>query len=271
MPDQERPQSRSIHEIHQAVSVHAKQIEDACIDKDCIEDLRCYLTTQSQATLDNASSARARAAELLHVDIEVEPIVYHRGRYTADLTFYYRIVGEASNGRSRPAPLEGLAVFSKRVVLRGGETCAKVFTSSDNRVRADRLYACDKPECVVEVVDPMILAAKVLEQGANPLPGPVVVIPQAIEDLFDDPLVIEGEGKRMLVTLGQFSTVRLERSAQLLLPSFDGYFPDKECCDDPGSPEEPCELFARVEFPKDVFYPQRGCGCPVNSNPRPRG
>lgn len=55
-----------------AMSIHTRKITDACRDKDCIEDLRVYLTTGSQATLDTASSVRVRCADLLHAYIDVE-------------------------------------------------------------------------------------------------------------------------------------------------------------------------------------------------------
>ena len=42
------------------LSIHTRKITDACRDKDCIEDLRVYLTTGSQAVLDTASSVKVR-------------------------------------------------------------------------------------------------------------------------------------------------------------------------------------------------------------------
>ena len=46
-------------------------------------------------------------------------------------------------------------------------------------------------------------------------------IPEALLGCFDEPLVLTGECKRLLVTIGQFSIVRLERDTQLLIPTFD--------------------------------------------------
>ena len=37
MPDQINPAGRPAPELREAVRVHTKQIQDACIDKDCIE------------------------------------------------------------------------------------------------------------------------------------------------------------------------------------------------------------------------------------------
>jgi len=35
-------------DLRQAMSIHTRKITDACRDKDCIEDLRVYLTAGSQ-------------------------------------------------------------------------------------------------------------------------------------------------------------------------------------------------------------------------------
>ena len=54
------------------LSIHTRKITDACRDKDCIEDLRVYLTTGSQSVLDTASSVRVRCADLLYAYMDVE-------------------------------------------------------------------------------------------------------------------------------------------------------------------------------------------------------
>ena len=60
-------------DLRQAMSIHTQKITDACRDKDCIEDLRVFLTTSSQALLDSCANARVRCAELLYTYIDVEP------------------------------------------------------------------------------------------------------------------------------------------------------------------------------------------------------
>ena len=104
-------------DLQQALSIHTRKITDSCRDKDCIEDLRVYLTTASQTILDNAAGAKVRCADLLYTYIDVEPVAFDRNRYCVDVTFYYRIVADATVGTCRPAVLNGLAVFSKRAVL----------------------------------------------------------------------------------------------------------------------------------------------------------
>ena len=256
MPDQTISAGRPAQEPREAVRIHTRQIEDACIDKDCIEDLRVFLTAASQAALENAVNARARSAELLHVYIDVAPIAYKPGNFTADLSFFYRISGEAMSGLTRPVALEGLAVFSKRVVLYGGQSQTKVFSSSDNELQPEALYRARVPDCVVEAVDPMILASKLAEPLADEVPA-LPEIPETVESLFDAPLTLQAEEKALFVTLGQFSTVRLERGTQLVIPVYEYSVPQKTCSDDAGTPDEPCDLFARVDFPTQAFYPPR--------------
>ena len=52
-------------DLRQAMSIHTRKITDSCRDKDCIEDLRVWLTTGSPKILDCASGVRVRAANLL--------------------------------------------------------------------------------------------------------------------------------------------------------------------------------------------------------------
>lgn len=139
----------------QALSVHTRKITDSCRDKDCIEDLRVYLTRNSQNILDTAAGAKVRCADLLYCYIDVEPVAFDRSHYCIDVTFYYRILADAIVGTARPAALYGLAVFSKRAVLCGEESKAHIFTS-DTRIGAlDGITDChtNLPTAVVEVTD----------------------------------------------------------------------------------------------------------------------
>jgi hypothetical protein len=44
-------------DLCQALAIHTRKITDSCRDKDCIEDLRVYLTQGSQSILDTAATA----------------------------------------------------------------------------------------------------------------------------------------------------------------------------------------------------------------------
>ena len=240
----------------QALSIHTKKITDSCRDKDCIEDLRVYLTTASQNMLDCSAGAKVRCADLLYAYLDVEPVAFDRNHYCIDITFYYRILADAIVGAARPVPLSGLVVFSKRVVLCGEDSKAHIFTSNTRIGSSDALTVCsaNRPTAVVEVLDPMVLSSRVRdvcecsckEQSSVQIPG-------YIRELFEDELVLSGDQRRLFVTLGQFSIVRLERDAQMVVSVLSSGVPCRECCDNPGSAEDPCEMFSRIPFPAQQF------------------
>ena len=247
-------------DLRQAMSIHTRKITDSCRDKDCIEDLRVYLTKGSQCLLDTAAGAKVRCAELLYTYIDVEPVAFDRNHYCIDVTFYYRILADAVIGATRPAALYGLAVFSKRAVLCGEDSRAHIYSSDTRLCGPDGIsrYSANRPTAVVEVLDPMVLSSKVKDICDCQCQETSVQIPADIRGLFDDELVLSGDRRRLFVTLGQFSIIRLERDAQLVVPVLDYSIPTKECCDTPGSSEDPCEMFSRIPFPADQFSP-RGC------------
>ena len=251
--------------IREAVCVHTDKISDSCLAKDCIEDLQVYLTVPSQQALDCAVSAKARYVELLHVGVHVETVPYSTGYYTVDLTFYYRVIADASAAGGRPTTVTGLAIFSKRLVMFGGETSARSFSSRSgvSCLCKQAIQAGNVPEAIVEVVDPMILGSRVQEVcSCNCCPPSPPVIPEAILGCFEEQLVLDGESKRLLVTIGQFSIARLERSTQLLIPTFDYCIPSKTCKNVGSSnTESPCEVFGQIEFPMDAFFPSKADSC----------
>ena len=234
--------------IREAVSVHTRKIFDSCRDKDCVDDLRVFPTLSSQSYIDSALSLRPRSAELLYIDVSVEPISFNRGYYTVDCTHFYRVTGETFPGGDT---LQGLAIFEKRVMLFGSEGSSKCFSSEDTLPRpgGDEL-----PIAVVNSVDPIALHMKLVDADA-PLPPEQEPrqIPDFIAAAFPEALVLNNSGRRWYATIGQFSIIRLERPTQLLVPIYDYGLPEKEC---PGNSEgDPCELFSRIPFPVEEFFP----------------
>lgn len=248
-------------DLRQAMSVHTRKITDSCRDKDCIEDLPVYLTCGSQSLLESSAGTRVRCAELLSTYIDVEPVAFDRNHYCIDITFFYRIIADAIVGSNRPATLYGLSVFTKRAVLCGEDSCAHIFRSDTRLHMPDgmtRSYA-NRPTAVVEVLDPMVLSSKVREAcDCSTKELSPVQVPDGIRAMFDEELVLHTDRRRLFVTLGQFSIVRLERDAQLIVPVMDYSIPTKECCDNPGCTEDPCEMFSRIPFPASQFTP-KGC------------
>lgn len=164
-------------------------------------------------------------------------------------------------GATRPAALYGLAMFTKRAVLCGEDSCAHIYRSDTKLYSPDgvtRSYA-NRPIAVVEVLDPMVLSSRVRDcNDCAPKESATIEFPEPIRAMFDEELVVSPDHRRLFVTLGQFSIVRLERDAQVIVPVLDYSIPTKECCDNPGCTEDPCEMFSRIPFPASQFTPH-GC------------
>lgn len=249
--------------IREAVCVHTRKIYDSCKDKDCIEDLHLYPTRESQCYIENAVSVRAKSAKLLFVSIDVEEITFNRGYYTVDLRYFYKIKGEAFSLVNRSAEITGLAVFDKRVMLFGSEGSAKIFTSKTNLHDLDShtIETTNLPIAVVEAVDPIILGMKLVDVcDHHKGDAGIFEVPGFIAESFGSELLFDHPSRRVFVTLGQFSIVRLERDTQLLIPSYDYCMPDKECLG--SNDEDPCTLFSRIHFPVDEFFPPDTLECP---------
>lgn len=232
--------------VREAVCIHTRKIYQTCRDKDCIEDLPVFLTESSQEALEGTFGVRPRSAELLLAQPTVNEVSFNRGYYTVDVTFYYRIVGETLAGGET---IVGLSVFDKRVLLFGSEAGAKVFSSVDDPTVVN---TAGLPIAMVEVVDPIALRMNLVEKE---IPGETEQrnVPRAVLDAFDEDLVFQAMERRVYVTLGQFSIIRLERDTQLLIPAYDYCVPEESCA---GSGEEdPCTMFSRIQFPLDEFFP----------------
>ena len=254
----------------EAVCIHTKKIYDACRDKDCIEDLRFYPTQSGQEILNRAQSVKGGKAELLYTYINVEPVAFNRGCYSVDMRFFYRVTISAFCSSSRAMEVEGLCVFDKRVILFGGEGTAKVFSS---RVRLDALdqqliEQSNMPIAVVEAVDPIVLGAKLVDCcDCRCCDCDPCEIPTCVCQCFSCDLTPGDDYRRVFVTLGQFSIIRLERDSQLLMPVYDYCLPDKSCnCGSGCSCDDPCEMFQNISFPVDQFFPPKPpCDNPCDS------
>ena len=59
--------------------------------------------------------------------------------------------------------------------------------------------------------------------------------------------------KRLFVTLGFFSVIRIERPGQYLINATEYSVPEKECVS--GDEEDPCAVFEKMAFPVNEFSP----------------
>ncbi|MFI3253632.1 MAG: hypothetical protein R3Y63_04720 [Eubacteriales bacterium] len=253
--------------FRESACIHSKKIYDSCKDKDCLEDLRVYLTTASQDILDTALTVKAKSAELVFSTMDVEPVSFNRGCYTVDVRFYYQIIADAFVGALRPVEITGISVFDKRVILFGGDTSSKTFSSRP--IFQDIFTNGTLPTAYMEAVDPIILGIKMKDRPDHRSTDCCCFdLPEPVKAVLEDDISSSCEGRRLLVSLGQFSIIRLERDTQLAIPVYDYCMPEKECnCGDVPQPEDPCTLFRQVNFPVDEFFPPDGA-CSTSHCPR---
>ena len=154
-------------------------------------------------------------------------------------------------------------MFDKRAILFGSEGSAKIFSSKYRSGEPDipMLRRSNLPEAVVEAVDPIVLDARIAENGCRrDCDCDLCEVPAFISECFNGELCGGDDSRRIYITLGQFSIVRLERDSQLLVPVYDYCMPEKECsC---GSTDDPCGLFRNIAFPVGEFFPPNTVSLP---------
>ena len=123
----------------------------------------------------------------------------------------------------------------------------------------------EKPAAQIETLDPLVLSAKIMEPECRcGCCCDLNEVPEPLSCLFGDDIILDTGVKKLFVTLGQFSIIRLERDIQLLMPAYDICMPAKDCSCAGGccKQEDPCEMFNRFEFPVEEFFPKDGRGAP---------
>ncbi|MEG2174859.1 MAG: hypothetical protein RR135_05185 [Oscillospiraceae bacterium] len=238
--------------FREAVCVDTRRIYDSCGDKDCIKDLQVIFTACAQEVVDAATCIKARSAEAIGVYFEVEPVAFNKGFYSVDMTFFFKITLAAYySPASAPVIIEGLTTFSKKTILFGSEASVKTFSTESSYASA---CGC-APIVNVQVIDPMILACRVCDcSERHTTPG--MVPPEAIAAQFDGGFVGCTSQRIVCITIGLFSIVQLERRVQVMIPIYDFCVPSKDCTTGTGS-SDPCELFDKISFPTDEFFPPR--------------
>ncbi len=275
------------------VCVETNRILDSCRDRDCYENARVFLTDLGQDIIEHTTQVRVKDACIAWTYIGIDPVQFNRGFYTVHIRFYIKLIFEACLPVGRPGmgttptEFDGIAVLEKQVVLFGGDSGVCIFRSGN-----DSTGFCSEPEpcykerslptAVVEAVEPVVLGVRVLEPAC---PEPICCcccacdIPASISGCLSAPLYVDAtdtpdgtcgrdNGRRLVVSLGIFSLVRLVRPAQYLISATDFIIPDKECVS--ATPESPCDLFRAMAFPIGEFSPapmplpisdRNKCGC----------
>ena len=131
--------------LKEAVCVDVGRVFDSCCDRDCLEDLRCFFTPDTQELIDDAINVRCRSAEIINVSIDVEPIHFNRGFFSVELTFCFLIKLDVFTApHAKPIEVKGVCFFDKKVILYGSEGNVKVFTSKCDEDKDDDR---DEPIC----------------------------------------------------------------------------------------------------------------------------
>jgi hypothetical protein len=246
----------------EAVCIDVARVYDSCSDKDCLEDLRVYFCDAEQKIVNRAVTIKGRSAELVRAYLDVEPVQFNRGFYSVDITFIFKVaveVYDTPTGRAhcKPEIVSGIASFSKKVILYGSEGNIKIFSSDFEAGEDDEQNSPSNnlPKAVLEAVDPIFLAAKIVDRDCTCDPDDGE-LPDIFARNLDGTVGGVVPTKIVLVTLGLFSIVKIERQVQLLIPAYDFCVPDKECTNSTG---DPCELFKSIKFPASEFFPPRFC------------
>ena len=252
----------------EAVCIDAMRIYDSCSDKDCLEDIRVLFSREGQELVDDATNVRIKDVSVITAYLDLQPIPFNKGFYSVDMTFFFDVSLELFNGTtSCPTPVSGVSVFNKKVVLYGSEGNVKMFTSTDQCGEiTDQQDATVLPRATVQVAEPVALSARLCDRPLKNCCEPCCRVPDCICRRYGGGLVSDPEGNYVYVTIGLFSIVQIVRNVQMLIPAYDFCIPEKECVT---SSDNPCDLFRRIDFPTDEFFPPRAtdlgeggnCGC----------
>lgn len=244
------------------VCIDTYRVLDSCRDKDCFEDVRVYLTCYGQEIIERTCAVRAKSAKVLWSYIDIDAVPFNRGFYQLTIKIFTKIVCEACIGPANIQEFEGIAVVEKKVILFGSEGNVSVFKSekgcSGFCPPADGRGKCKSstnlPIAVLETVDPIILSSKVVEPR-HPCCCPCTVddIPEGVGCCIEASLCDSDTSNKLLISLGFFSVVRIERPAQYLINAAEYSVPKKECA--VPTEDDPCSLFRNMSFPVSEFSP----------------
>lgn len=243
----------------EAVCIDAGRVYDSCCDRDCITDLRCYFSPEDRQTVENAVSVRIKSAEVIDVNIDVEQVTFNRGFYSCDLTFFFLVcIDTFSAPHTCPSTVKGICFYTKKAILYGSEGNVKTYSNdyiSDDGCGGRTVLGGNSPKCVVQCVDPIALSAKLgCAKNCCDLPGFVPAkVCSAVGGAIDTSSCCNNT---VYVTLGLFTIIQLIRNVQMLIPVYDFCIPEKQCSD---SADTPCDVFRKIKFPTDDFFPPRPC------------
>ncbi len=257
----------------EAIILDVNRVLDSCRDKDCFEDVRVFLDDCGREMIEKTGNLRVKNTEVIHTSLCVEPVRFNRGFYSVDVRFYVKTTFEACVCAGKTSDFDGLAVCDKKVILYGGEGNVSVFRSGDGEGCYPAPFGESRsgslPFAVCEVADPIALDLRTVrcEEKCGCCFCYADEIPERVSGYFDGRLSeCDAPGQReLLVSLGFFSVIRLERPGQYLVNATECCVPEKECvCGE----IDPCSVFRKMDFPVGEFCTsgasgssKRDCGC----------
>ncbi len=246
--------------VSTAAIIDTARVLDTCKDRDCYEDTKVYLTSTGEQLLENSSNVRTKSANILGAYVGLNEVPFNCGFYQVKVKYYVNVEFETCTGMGRSQTFNGLSILEKDVVLYGGEGRALSFYSG-NGSYCNPCLDCgtgNDPTAIAETVEPVVLGTKVSDCNCPCACtcNDYVDIPEGISNLYPEPLIINSQGPKILVSFGVFSVIRIVRSAQLLVNATDYSVPDKECNRGTNT-DNPCQLFRTMDFPTASF---RGIG-----------
>ena len=245
--------ANSRNAFREAVCINTKRIYDSCGDKDCIKDLQVIFTSCGQQVIDSAATIRVRSAEAVGIFFEVEPLAFNKGFFSVDMTFFFKVtVAVYAAPASAPCLVDGLASFTKKVILFGSDASVRTFSTESDTFCANS----NIPIVNVQVVDPLILSFKTCDIDECCIQPQCPMVPERIASQFDGVFEKVCPARTVSITLGMFSIVQLERQVQIMVPIYDFCIPNKECTTS-DSTQSPCDLFEKIDFPTNEFFPPR--------------
>jgi hypothetical protein len=251
-----------ICKLREAVCVHVEKVYDNCREKDCVEDAVVDFVDNVQDLINNAVKVKTKDAEVVAVLADLEDVPFKRGFYTVNVRYKIRVVCEfcykdVTGNIVSSSPKVGYVWFSKTVILFGSEGKVKIFKSVDPNTPPPVCEGCNDgcgslveqdnlPIIKVEVAEPLVLNTRIKRVHEKHHCG-------IDEERGEVNSAFIGPQRRVVVTLGIFSIIKLVRLVQLLIPAFNFCYPNKECVT--STDENPCDIFDTIDFPLDQFFP----------------
>lgn len=224
----------------EVVCIDAMRIFDSCSSQDCLEDVEFSFDCQDQNAINSAEYIKTKCIDVTDVSFAISPVAFNQGFYAVDVTYYFRAQIEVYCSENLPPVVVfGKACFTKKVILFGSDGSTQRFVSTDccppqQEAPVSGCAACCKgiatlPTATANIVPPMCLDTKLVPNcGCS-------------------------ESKTVLITIGLFAIISLQRAVPVMIPVYDYCVPEKECST---SSDTPCEMFEKIAFPTSEFFPR---------------